>query len=167
MEPDDAEIADRSDRWFLPYHEAVRQEIVRLRTLHPRVVVYDCHSIRSRIPWLFDGELPQFNIGTNSGATCDKALSDAVETVCAASGRNYVVDGRFRGGWTTRHYGHPENGVHAIQMEIAMRAYLHEPDGDIDSTNWPPPYDRDFATPLRRQLADILAAALDFTKGPL
>ncbi|MEG3126039.1 N-formylglutamate deformylase [Sphingomonas sp. GB1N7] len=166
MAPDDAEIADRRDRWFSPYHEALSEEIARLRAQHPRVVVYDCHSIRSRIPRLFDGELPAFNIGTNGGATCDPALAAAVATVCAASGRSHVLDGRFRGGWTTRHYGRPEGGVHAIQMEIAIRAYLREPSTDVDPENWPTAYDPQFAAPLRKHLAQILRAALDFTKGP-
>ena len=77
----------------------------------------------------------------------------------------HVLNGRFRGGWTTRHYGRPDLGVHAIQMEIAMRAYLGEPSGLPDETNWPPAYDPDFAAPLRADLTRILAAALAFAKG--
>lgn len=156
------DIAERRRRWFDPYHDALAAEVARLRTLHDRVVVYDCHSIRSRIPRLFDGELPELNIGTNGGATCDPALTQAVAK--AASGRSHVVDGRFRGGWTTRHYGRPLEGIHAIQMEIAIRAYLDEP-AEVTPDNWPPHYDPDRAAPLRLDLARILNAALNFAKG--
>jgi formiminoglutamase len=146
-----------------PYHAALQAEIERLRAIHSRVVLYDCHSIRSHVPRLFEGELPELNVGTDNGTTCDPALSDAV--VAACEGRSHVLNGRFRGGWTTRHYGRPEKGVHAIQMETAMRAYLREPEGAPNASNWPPAYDPDFAAPLRAQLQTILAAALAFAKG--
>ena len=99
--PDAAEIAWRTDRWHAPYHAAIRIELARLQRDHGRVVLYDAHSIRSRIPRLFDGELPHFNIGSNSGRACDPALTAAVAAICADSGRDHVVDGRFKGGWTT------------------------------------------------------------------
>jgi formiminoglutamase len=164
-DPDQAEIAERRDCCFTPYHVALAAEIARLRARHERVVLYDCHSIRSRVPRLFEGELPELNIGTDNGTTCDPALEAAVADGAATSGRSHVVNGRFRGGWTTRHYGQPEQGVHAIQMEIAMRAYLREPEGLSRSPDWPPPYDPEYAAPLRTDLARILAAALDFAKG--
>lgn len=156
------DVAARRDSWFAPYHAAIAAEIARLRARHPHVVLYDCHSIRSRIPRLFDGELPELSIGTDNGVTCDAALSGAV--VSAASGRSHVLNGRFRGGWTTRHYGRPETGVQAIQMEIAMRSYLHEPAGEPDESNWPPAYDPAHAAPLRADLTRILAAASAFAK---
>ncbi len=159
--PDAAEIADRRARWFDPYHFAVEAELARLRALHPRVVLYDAHSIRSTIPRLFDGPLPPFNIGTNTGATCDPALSDAIAQVCAHSGLGHVVNGRFKGGWTTRHYGRPDEGIHAIQMELACRGYMTEPDEATPET-WPSPYDPAQAAPLRAALRDVLAAALSF-----
>lgn len=159
--PDPAEVARRRAAYFDPYHAALLAEIARLRARHDRVVVYDCHSIRSRIPRLFDGALPELNIGTNDGATCDPALRDAVAQVAAASHRGFVVDGRFRGGWTTRHYGRPEAGVHAIQMELAIRAYLAEP-AQPTPDDWPPAYDPAHAAPLRATLAAILAACLEF-----
>ncbi len=161
--PETAEIARRRQAYFDPYHAALAAEIARLRERHDRVVVYDCHSIRRRIPRLFEGELPVFNIGTNGGTTCDPALRDAVEQVCAASGRSHVVDGRFRGGWTTRHYGAPKQGVHAIQMELAIRAYLSEPVVPTEA-NWPPAYDAAYAAPLRATLAAILHACLEFAR---
>lgn len=157
------DVEARRAAWFDPYHAALAGEIARLRGIHDRVVVYDCHSIRSRIPHLFAGELPELNIGTNGGASCDPALTAAVAAACA--GRSQVIDGRFRGGWTTRHYGRPADGVHAIQMEIAMRAYLREPEGALDDDNWPPTYDPVHAAPLRAELTRVLAAATDFARG--
>jgi N-formylglutamate deformylase len=104
-------------------------EIRRLRSRYPRIVLYDCHSIRSHVPRLFDGELPVFNIGTNGGTTCAPEAEAIVTGTCEDAeldGYSHVVNGRFRGGWITRHYGDPENGVHAIQMDLAQRAYLTE-----------------------------------------
>ncbi len=149
--------------WFDPYHAAIAAEIARLRARHPHVVLYDCHSIRSRVPRLFEGELPELNIGTNNATSCDPALGALVVAEC--EGRSHVLDGRFRGGWTTRHYGRPADGVHAIQMEVAMRAYLREPEGEPDEANWPPSYDSRYAAPLRDQLSRVLGAVLDFAKG--
>lgn len=163
-EPDEAEIARRRDRWFLPYHAEIKSELARLRADHPSVVLYDAHSIRSRVPRLFDGKLPQFNIGTNCGETCDKALSNAVSAICAESGRSHVLDGRFRGGWTTRHYGRPADGIHAIQMELAIRGYAAEPDHPSPS-NWPPPFEHDYAAALAATLSDILKACIAFAQN--
>lgn len=154
--PAEAEIARRRSIWFDPYHQAIGAEIARLRARHPIVVLYDAHSIRSRVPRLFDGELPVFNIGTIGGVTCDPALAEAVERTCRASGQPTVVNGRFRGGWTTRHYGRPEAQVHAIQMELAMRAYLDEP-----SISW----SESRAAETRTVLAPVLQACIDFAKG--
>lgn len=156
------EIAERRVRFFDPYHAALRAEVDRLRTMHARVVVYDCHSIRSVVPRLFDGELPQFNIGTNSGKSCDPALTTGVERVVADSGLSHVVNGRFKGGYITRHYGNPAAGVHAIQMELAIRSYLREPVGPVDESNWPPEYDASFAAPMRETLRRVLETCLEF-----
>jgi len=158
--PDAAEIARRRAAVFDPYHAALAGEIARLRAIHPRIVVYDAHSIRSRIPRLFDGELPQFNIGTNGDATCDPALTAAVSAACTA---DQVVNGRFKGGWTTRHYGQPTNGVHAIQMELAIRGYAPEP-AVPDAANWPPAFDPAYAAPLSATLRHVLNACLDFAQ---
>jgi len=160
--PDADEIARRKRTFFEPYHAALAAEIERLRALHGRVVLYDAHSIRSHVPRLFDGELRQFNIGTNAGATCTPELEAAVAAICAASGRSHVVNGRFRGGWTTRHYGRPERGVHAIQMELAMRGYMAEP-AMLDETSWPSPLDS--VPAILPTLRRVIAAALDFAKG--
>ena len=115
------------------------------------VVLYDAHSIRSRVSRLFDGVLPHLNIGTNNGATCDPTLTASIESVCDKSSFTRVTNGRFRGGWTTRHYGNPARGIHAVQMELACRGYLAEPAEPFTSNNWPPAYDAQ-ATALRTTL---------------
>ncbi|MFD1787150.1 N-formylglutamate deformylase [Sphingomonas floccifaciens] len=154
--PDADEIARRRAVYFDPYHTALSAEIERLHARYGHVVLYDAHSIRSRIQRLFDGALPQFNIGTNGGSTCAPRLTAAVSTAC---GPDQIVDGRFRGGWTTRHYGRPEQGVHAIQMELAMRGYMAEPDTP-DESNWPTPMlDQ---PPIAPMLRAVLTACLDF-----
>jgi formiminoglutamase len=158
-EPTPDEIAERRRQYFVPYHAALGSELARLTSRHARVVLYDCHSIRSRIPRLFDGELPQFNIGTNDGASCDAALTRLIERPCDASGMSRITNGRFKGGYITRHYGRPERGVHAVQMELACRGYMHEPAAPT-LANWPAPFDDHTAAPLRAILASVLAQAV-------
>jgi formiminoglutamase len=164
-DPAAAEIAQRRARFFDPYHAALEAELDRLVARHGKVVLYDAHSIRSRAPRLFDGELPQFNIGTNSGESCSLELADAVQAACAASGLSMVMDGRFKGGWITRYYGEPARGVHAIQMELACRGYMHEPEGVVTSDDWPSPYDPGRAAPLRDALRKVLEACIAFARA--
>lgn len=161
-EPDEAEVGQRLTLYHRPYHDALTAELDRLKARHGRVVLYDAHSIRSRVPRLFDGDLPQFNIGTNGGATCAPELETIVANICATSGHSHVVNGRFKGGWTTRHYGRPDGGVHAIQMELAQRGYMTEP-GMISHANWPSPLHSHPA--IRPVLEQVIAATLDFAKG--
>ena len=147
--PSAEEIADRKARFHAPYHAALAAEIERVRAKHGVAILYDCHSIRSHIPFLFEGILPDFNIGTNSGAACDPRIEAAVFDACAATGRTHVLNGRFKGGWTTRHYGQPGQGVHAIQMELAQSSHL--------ATETPPfAYDEGKAGELRVTLKAIL-----------
>jgi N-formylglutamate deformylase len=115
------EIAARRREYFEPYHQAIQEEIERLRRLHPELVLYDCHSIRSAVPRLFAGTLPNFNIGSFSGASCAASLTQRIERLCDGTGFSRVTNGRFKGGYTTRHYGRPQDGVHAVQMELACR----------------------------------------------
>ena len=163
--PDTAEIARRRMLYFEPYHAALRAEIDRLRATHPTVVLYEAHAIRSRVPRLFDGELPQFNLGTNSGQSCDGRLTAGVEAACDASGRSRVTNGRFKGGWTTRHYGRPLDGVHALQMELACRGYMDDPADAPSPDTWPTPFHPDRAEPLRAVLEDVLNACLTFARS--
>ncbi len=161
-QPDETSITQRLNLYHRPYHDALSAELDRLKAAHGKVVLYDAHSIRSHVPRLFDGELPQFNIGTNGGATSAPELETIVANICAASGHSHVVNGRFKGGWTTRHYGDPDNDIHAIQMELAQRGYMAEP-AAITHANWPSPIDPNPA--IRPVLEQIVAATLDFAKG--
>lgn len=149
-EPKEGDIAEHLASFHAPYHQALKAEIERVKAIHGIAVLYDCHSIRSHIPFLFEGKLPDFNIGTDSGRTCAPAIETAtVKTVSEAAGYTHVLNGRFKGGWTTRHYGKPETGVHAIQMELAQSTHL--------ATEVPPfAYDTAKAERLRPHLKTIL-----------
>lgn len=164
--PDPREIERRRKSYFEPYHVALRDEIARLRRQHNRIVVYDAHAIRSVVPSLFEGQLPHLNIGTNGDASCDPALTRAVEAACNDGPFSRVTNGRFRGGWITRHFGRPEIGIHAIQMELACRGYMDDPAQAPEPSRWPSPYDLQRAEPLRATLQAILIACLTFTETP-
>jgi len=157
--PDPAEIERRKALYYQPYHDALTAEIERLRGRRPQVLLWEGHSIQSRLPRLFDGTLPSLNIGTNSGRSASPALIDQAERDAATSGFSWIRDGRFKGGWITRSYGQPGEGVHAIQMELAMRGYLDE------AGDWPPAWDAARAEPMQQILKQVLTACLTFAKG--
>lgn len=163
-EPGEVEISERRAQYFEPYHTVLGAEIARLRAAHSAVVLYDCHSIRSVIPRLFEGELPVFNLGTNSGASASPALVREVEELMARSGRSHVTNGRFKGGWITRRYGAPEAGVHALQMELSCRGYMRETPGPVSEADWPAPYDEAFAAGIQRSLRPVLETCLGFAR---
>lgn len=144
------EIEARRQAFHAPYHAALRAEMDRVRARHGVAILYDCHSIRSQIPHLFPGTLPDFNIGTVDGTSCDPTITCLVQKICAkANGYSHILNGRFKGGWTTRAYGRPDQGWHAIQMELAQSTHL--------ATQTPPfAYDPAKADRLRPVLADIL-----------
>jgi N-formylglutamate deformylase len=157
---DQAEIAERRRLYFNPYHAALGAEIARLRQTFKRVALFDAHSIRSRIPRLFAGELPVFNLGTNSGRSCSPSLRATVEAVLSSSGASAVTDGRFKGGWITRAFGRPAEGVEALQLELACRAYMRETKRPA-SGNWPTPIDAVRAAKTRATLKRVLGTILD------
>lgn len=152
--PDEAEITRRKQAYFQPYHDALAAEIARVKAAHGFCLLWDCHSIKSVIPRLFPGTLPTLNLGTNSGASCAPEVGQAAEAVLGKSGFTHVANGRFKGGWITRHYCQPAQHVHGIQMEIALSAYL---------TDEAPPwrFDAPKAAKLQAALASIIEAALD------
>jgi N-formylglutamate deformylase len=124
---DAAEVQQRVDDYWRPYHQALADELARLHAAHGRVVLWEGHSIRSEVPMLFEGSLPDFNLGTGAGASCSPALQAQLEACLAAQTRfNVAVNGRFKGGYITRHYGAPARGVQAVQLELAQRHYMDE-----------------------------------------
>jgi N-formylglutamate deformylase len=126
-EPDADEIGQRIQTWWRPYHLALTNELARLKAQHGRVVLWDGHSIRSQVPMLFEGRLPDFNLGTADGASCTTELQWSLTNVMEAQNRfDFVLNGRFKGGYITRHYGRPAEGVQAVQLELAQCRYMNE-----------------------------------------
>ncbi len=125
--PGAAERAAYLEGIWRPYHAAIGEELARLRETFGYALLWDAHSIRSQVPRLFDGRLPDFNLGTFDGASCDADLARQLRDVCAeASGYTHVLDGRFKGGYITRHYGAPAEDIHAVQLELAQSTYMDE-----------------------------------------
>lgn len=153
--PDAAEIARRVERYWRPYHDALAGELARVRSTHGTVVLWDAHSIVSRAPRFFDGVLPDFNLGTADGASCDPALAARIETLLRGASRFTTVhNGRFKGGYITRRYGRPAERVHALQLEMAQSAYM---------TEGPPfAWDAAKAAQIRPVLERCLAACRDW-----
>jgi N-formylglutamate deformylase len=150
--PDGDEIAKRVEAYWRPYHEALSAELARLRGRHGRVLLWEGHSIASTVPFLFEGELPELNVGTAAGASCHHRTEAALRGVLDAQSRfSWVLNGRFKGGYITRHYGRPSEGVEAVQLETAQRAYMDEPAGGFDPAR---------AAPLQAQVRALIEAAL-------
>jgi N-formylglutamate deformylase len=136
-----------------PYHNTIQNELARLREVHGYALLWDAHSIRSLIPHLFDGKLPDFNLGTFNGASCDPALAERLRGVCEeAQGYSHVLNGRFKGGHITRHYGDPASHIHAVQLELAQSTYMEECE--------PFAYREDRAQPTQEVLQALLQAML-------
>ncbi|MCY7354803.1 MAG: N-formylglutamate deformylase [Lysobacter sp.] len=126
-QPASGEIAQRVERYWRPYHGALRDELDRLRSEHGRVLLWEGHSIKGELPFLFDGRLPDLNLGTANGTSCSPELQSRIETALAVQGSyDYVVNGRFKGGYVTRNYGDPANGIDAVQLEVSQRVYMDE-----------------------------------------
>jgi len=125
--PDPAQVAARRDAYWRPYHDALAAELRRLKAQYGHAVVWDGHSIKSTLPWLFPGRLPDLNLGTAGGTSCAPALRAALTSVLDAQARfSHVTDGRFKGGYITRHYGRPEAATHAVQLEMCWSCYMAE-----------------------------------------
>ncbi len=126
-EPTATDIEQRREKFWQPYHAALTQELARIKAIHGYALLWDVHSIRSQLPWLFEGKLPDFNIGTANGDAAHASITAAVAHVCADQGEyTHVVNGRFKGGYITRNYGNPEQHVHAIQLEKCWSTYMQE-----------------------------------------
>jgi N-formylglutamate deformylase len=152
--PDAAEVAERLGRYWQPYHQALGDELARLHAHHGHALLWDGHSIRDSLPWLFDGRLPELNLGTVDGASCDAGLRAALMAVLAGQRRySHVTDGRFKGGTITRRHGRPAEGIHAVQLEMCWSTYLHDtPPWQLDEARC-----RDLQPLLHALLATMLA----------
>ncbi|MDB6163452.1 MAG: hutG [Xanthomonadaceae bacterium] len=151
-QPSSHEIQERIDRYWRPYHAALAAELQRLRAMHGRAVLWEGHSIRGECPFLFDGRLPDLNLGTASGASCSPSLQAALESVLAAQDAcDFVANGRFKGGYITRHYGDPAHGIDAVQLEISQRIYMDEETFVFDEAK---------AGSVQGVIRDLLRAAL-------
>jgi N-formylglutamate deformylase len=155
-EPGREEIERRKQLYFAPFHTAMTEAVRLARARHGYCVLYDCHSIRSVCPHLFEGKLPTLNLGTNANASIAPSLQIAATTVMLQAGYTHVSNGRFKGGWITRHYGDPAGGVHALQMEIAQSAYM------METPPWT--YDHKKSVKLERALSKLIGAVLDAAK---
>jgi N-formylglutamate deformylase len=152
--PDAAEIEERRDAYWRPYHHALRGELDRLRAAHGHAVLFDGHSIKSELPWLFEGRLPDLNLGTAAGASCAPSLRDALAAVLGAQQRfTHVIDGRFKGGHITRHYGRPGDGMHAVQLVMCWRCYLAD---EAHPDDWSEPAAERVRPLLRRLVATMI-----------
>jgi N-formylglutamate deformylase len=158
MAPSQGERMERREFYWQPYHDALATELARIVSVHGFALLWDAHSIRSQIPWLFEGKLPDLNIGSASGEAADPSITHAVAKACAnASDVTHAVNGRFKGGYITRHYGNPKAHVHAIQLEKCQSLYMQEA--------MPFAYLEDKASQISPVLQRMVSAALTATKA--
>ena len=150
--PTEKEVADRVDLYWKPYHDRIRETLDAIQAQHGCAVLWDAHSIASRVPRLFEGELPALNVGTYGGRSCSPALESALFQVAERSAYSAVLNGRFQGGFITRHYGDVMKRIHAVQLEIAQRAYMDEVSHD---------YDTDKASRLRVTLRQMIETCIE------
>ncbi|UTW08062.1 N-formylglutamate deformylase [Pseudomonas benzenivorans] len=158
LEPSQAERARYLEQIWAPYHATLEAELQRLRDEFGYALLFDAHSIASRVPRLFEGRLPDFNLGSNEGASCSAQLASQLQQVCAgADGYSQVLNGRFKGGHITRHYGRPDDNIHAIQLELAQCTYMDEA----------PPFDYrpELAESVRGVLRQLLETLLHWGKA--
>ena len=130
---DAVEQKQRVKQYWQPYHDGIASQLLEIRERFGYALLWDAHSIRSEVPRLFDGQLPELNIGTNSGTSCDPGLERGIIAVAQASGYSTVINARFKGGFITRNHGNPMHGIHAIQLELAQRCYMDESTGQYKS----------------------------------
>lgn len=151
VDPD--EMADRRHMYWEPYHDALQNELTRLRKLHKHVLLWEGHSIASVLPRLFDGRLPDLNFGTLGGKTCTPLIQEEIERKVKGERYSWVFNGRFKGGYITRHYGTPQDGIHAVQLEMAQEIYMSE--------RFPYSYDAALAAGLVPVLKEFVQQSLD------
>ncbi len=152
-EPDAPEIRKRLESYWNPYHQCLQEELTRIQGIHGYAVLLDAHSIRSQAPLLFPGTLPDLNLGSNSGRSAASSLLDSAVLALTDPRFSLVIDGRFKGGYITRHYGTPRQGIHALQLEMAQSAYMREQ---------PPEWDEVLARPMQTVLRRLVQVLLQW-----
>jgi N-formylglutamate deformylase len=157
--PDETELARRRDAYWKPYHAALVAELAALKAKHGRVLLWEAHSIRSRVPRFFAGRLPDFNFGTSNGASAAAGLGETLAAIVQRHGGGYsaVANGRFKGGYITRQYGQPAQGVHAVQLELTQITYMEE--------QMPYAYDDVLAGKVEPLLEKLVSTALERVKA--
>ena len=157
-EPDDAEVARRRELYWKPYHDQLRTELDRIKAVHGVAMLWDAHSIRSVLPRFFEGKLPDLNLGTADGQSCDPALAQQLLAIAKmAPAHTSVLNGRFKGGYITRNYGQPEQGFHAVQLEMTQSSYMQE--------QMPFDYLPAVADQIKPTLQQMLQAVLSFAQS--
>lgn len=157
QQPDRAEVKRRLTTWWQPYHSKLQAELIRLKGRYGVAVLFEAHSIRSQLPYLFSGTLPDINIGTAAGVSCAAGMRSELESVLLGQDRYaYVIDQRFKGGYITRAYGAPQQGIHSIQLELAQRNYMEE--------HHPFTYLPDSAAHLQPLLKRLLQGLIDWAQ---
>ncbi|MBD1551647.1 N-formylglutamate deformylase [Pseudomonas typographi] len=156
--PSAAERERYLEHIWKPYHHTLEQELARLKHTFGYALLWDAHSIRAEVPHLFEGRLADFNLGTFNGASCDPELAARLEAICAqAEGYTHVLNGRFKGGHITRHYGAPAQHIHAVQLELAQRTYMDEFE--------PFTYREGLAGPTQQVLQQLLRSVLEWGRA--
>lgn len=154
-EPNDAEIASRIEQYWQPYHQRLADELAQMREQHGYALLWDAHSIASEVPSLFTGVLPEFNFGTRDDASCPRAIAEQLLNLVTTDGKfGAVLNGRWKGGYITLHYGRPDDRVYAVQLELSRRVYMDEAAG----TGWDPNRAQSAATLISRLLSHYLKA---------
>jgi N-formylglutamate deformylase len=152
-EPTPAEISSRIGEFWRPYHDQIAAELAHIKAQHGAALLWDAHSIASEVPGLFEGVLPEFNFGTRDNASCPREIGDALLEIVTTDGKyGAVLNGRFKGGYITHHYGRPADGVCAVQLELSQRTYMNE----LPRGGW----QQDRAQPVAELIAQLLAKYL-------
>ena len=152
-EPSETEIAARLEQYWHPYHRRLQAALHQICARHGHAVLLDAHSIRAEVPLLFDGVLPDLNLGSNGGRSAAADLLDYVAACLRGASWSVAVDGRFKGGFITRHYGQPVQRIHALQLEIAQHCYMHES---------PPAWEQQSAGALQQHLQQLVQLLIDW-----
>ncbi|MFQ3210195.1 MAG: N-formylglutamate deformylase [Colwellia sp.] len=154
QEPDEAEVQRRIDGYWQPYHQALKNTLAEMKARYGKVVLLDAHSILSKVPRFFEGQLPDFNFGSANGESCSAELINKVAQL-DLSPYSTVVNGRFKGGYITRGYGRPADNIHAVQLELSQHTYMDEPSDQ---------YNEEKAAKVKEKLQDFVQCLADFTE---